>query len=343
MSDIKLVNAAMDEHGGEIVLRGVLDAESLTQLQVADYQREVAPHATIKELAKALRNHGGVPDIQLGMRGGNYTPSKDGGTYILTDPVYIIDGLQRTSAAIYLLALNEVPRLGAVVYFNTDEEGERLRFKNLNVGQRPLSPNILMYNERHENTHVQMLHQLCMDKTFPMNGKVCWGQSMKRGQLITAVQLIKSTVYLHGRFKDTNDREILSIKIANRMLALKIPRMALRNNVKTFWQAIEDTWHPNQVVYRQMSSFLRSTFLNTYATILTRHEDFWNDSELMIPTEVRKKMASFPLNDPAVQQLCSGGGTAMKILYPLIVDHINSGRRTHRLTPSVKEVGLVEA
>ena len=37
---ISLTNAALYENDGEIVLRGVLTAESLPLLKVADYQRE---------------------------------------------------------------------------------------------------------------------------------------------------------------------------------------------------------------------------------------------------------------------------------------------------------------
>ncbi|EKD32731.1 MAG: hypothetical protein ACD_76C00158G0003, partial [uncultured bacterium] len=58
---VKLVHGALDEvDGGEIILRGSLDNESLHLLKAADYQREVLPLTSILKLVKGFEN-GSVP------------------------------------------------------------------------------------------------------------------------------------------------------------------------------------------------------------------------------------------------------------------------------------------
>ena len=145
-TSIKIIHAALDEEGAEIVLRGVVDATSLTNLKVAEYQREVLPDRRISELMKALQG-GGVPDIQLGCRGGNWRSGSDAGTFYIQDDVYIIDGLQRCTAALRLLQKGIIPRIGAMISFNTTEEMERKRFKALNLTRVKLSPNVTLRNQ----------------------------------------------------------------------------------------------------------------------------------------------------------------------------------------------------
>ena len=73
-NSVKVINAALDEVkidqvGSQIVLRGVLDNDSLDLLQVSEYQREILPQSKIMDLIGAMKT-GRVPDIELGMRGG---------------------------------------------------------------------------------------------------------------------------------------------------------------------------------------------------------------------------------------------------------------------------------
>ena len=75
-TSIKVVCAALDERENEIILRGVIDADSLKYLQIADYQRDVSPQSKISSLMNAIRK-GGVPDIQLGCRGGSFFERDD--------------------------------------------------------------------------------------------------------------------------------------------------------------------------------------------------------------------------------------------------------------------------
>jgi hypothetical protein len=44
-------------------------------------------------------------------------------------------------------------------------------------------------------------------------------------------------------------------------------------------------------------------------------------------------LALFPINDPVIQGLSGAHGMARAQLYNLMVQHINSGKRTKRLVP----------
>lgn len=89
MNNVVIYNAARDEtSGGQIILRGVLTAESLHLLRVDDYQREVQPLKALAGILKALEKGEPLPDIELGMRGEQFEPQS--GNYVLLNDVYIV-------------------------------------------------------------------------------------------------------------------------------------------------------------------------------------------------------------------------------------------------------------
>jgi len=335
-TSIKMTCAAIDEQGAEIVLRGVIDAASLSLLNVAEYQREILPDRKIGALMTALQQ-GGVPDIQLGCRGGNYIEREDG-TFYVQDPVYIIDGLQRRTAAMKLLDKGITPRLGAVVSFNTTEEVERKRFRALNVTRVKLSPNILLRNFRHESPAIQCLHQLCSMSQFVMYRKVCWQQRMKREELISAMTLIYIAAVLHNRLISSGFERSMTRTV--RLLGIihdKIGRGALMGNVREFWEVIDKCFNLHDVVYKESSPVLRHGFLQALARVFARHEDFWQDAVFSVPADLQRKIATFPTTDPSIRVLATATGTGINHLANLIVEHINSGKRTKHLTPFFQE------
>jgi hypothetical protein len=333
MGSVELTNAALYEDDGEIVLRGVLTPESLPLLKVADYQREILPGARAKNLEEVLSSGSSLPDITLGMRGGQFTERK-GGAFSLEDRVFIIDGLQRTNAAIKVAGRNKdqrPPRLGAVVYFNTTESSERVLFRQLNTLRTKLSANVLLYNERHLNPQVKLLYDLCQDSSFTLYQRVSWKQLMGRSHLINATGLVRNAAALHGHFGGGDMATYDIIKIANNLTRLKIPRTAIRDNVKTFWQVVDTNWKVRDITFKEYAPHIRQTFLLALTALFNRHEDFWEDSVLKVPLSQRNKLATFPLQDPGVSRLCSAGGSAANILLPMLVDHMNSGKKLYRL------------
>lgn len=332
-TSIKLIHAALDEEGTEIVMRGVADASSLVNLKVAEYQREVLPDRRISDLMKALQA-GGVPDIQLGCRGGNYRQGPDAGTFYIQDDVYIIDGLQRCTAALRLLAKGIIPRLGAMVSFNTTEEIERKRFKALNLTRVKLSPNVTLRNLRHESQAVQTLHQMCSMSQFALYRRVCWQQRMKREELITAMTLLQTVGHLHSRFAaGLVERSIPRVILGLDRVYARIGRAALLGNTRAFWDVMNTAFSLQDVAYREASSAIRSGFLLAIARMFASYKDFWRDTEFSVPVEIQKKLKSFPVSDPSVHAYATSSTRGSFILSTMIADHINSGKRTKRLTP----------
>ena len=331
-TSIKIFSAALDEQENEIVMRGVIDPTSLANLEVADYQREILPNSKINSLMSAIQK-GGVPDIQLGCRGGNYRNGGDGVFYI-QDAVYIIDGLQRRTAAIRLMDKGIVPHLGCVVSFNTNEEMERERFRVLNVTRVKLSPNVLLRNARHDSQVVSALYQLCLSSQFVLQRRVCWHQRMKREELVTASVLLKMMGELHRRFgaSMSSKRQDILIPALDR-LATRVGRGVVIGNIREFWDVLADAFKIQEVVYTETAPMLRQGFLLTLAKVFASHEDFWQDAEFRVPKDLRRKLSMFAINDPHVASMCGASGSAMNILAAMLVDHFNSGKRTRRLRP----------
>lgn len=230
-NSVKLCRAALDEDGSDIILRGSIDPGSLHLLQAADYQREILPLARIQELVAAFET-GAVPDIELGMRG--HSVIERGECFHLQDPIYIVDGLQRVTAAIHMLhsGSDKLPRLGATVHFGTTEAWERSRFHILNANRTKLSPNVLLRNFRYDHPAIKVLFLLCDDKSFIMNHRVCWDQRMKRKELITALTFGKTVGALHAHIGPGRYTKVSDISRGLDTIMQRTGKMAFRDNAK---------------------------------------------------------------------------------------------------------------
>lgn len=331
---VKLIKAALDDAAGEdIILRGVVDPASLANLKVDSYQREILPMSKIKDLAQALRT-GSVPDIELGMRGGNYI-ERDGAFY-LQDDVFVVDGLQRTSAARELMKQGLIPRLGATVHFNTDFKSEQEMFRKLNVLGVKLSANVLLRNERESYPAIEMLYRLTHDSSFTLYNRVTWDQRMKRDHLIGGIRLLHTAVHQHIRFtelpsnKERRGNYTDLSSTFNKMME-KIGRNTVRENIKRYWEVLDECFNVRGVSYSARAPHLNKGFLSTLARVFANHRNFWADSTFVCSTELRKKLHLFQVLDPYVSSLCCSSGPSLGILYNMIVEHVNSGKRTHRL------------
>ncbi|MBP7741713.1 MAG: hypothetical protein KA104_03435 [Candidatus Pacebacteria bacterium] len=334
---VKILNGALDEHDGNIVLRGVIAPESFVDLRVDDYQREVAPLTSQTSILSALQSGEKLPDIELGMRGQKYRLDKDGNIW-LQDPTYIIDGLQRTSTAIHFLNGNAgAPvRIGALIHFDTTKEWERDRFRILNTLRAKVSPNILLRNRRETSRAVLSLSGLCEnDKTFVLHRRVSWGQRMTRGELITALTMAKIAGILHshkaaGRYVNV-DQLVPALDKAGDVIGIT----NVRENVKAFFDLIDECFGIRRVQYRESAVHMRSQFLFVFARLLSDHTDFWrqpDEKKLAIDARLKRKIAQFPIHDPTVMNLAGSSGKSRDVLYMLLRDHINRGKTTKRLS-----------
>lgn len=330
MSHVSLNHYALDEFDGQVILRGVLDPNTLSHLQVAAYQRDVLPIASINKLAKAFEE-GRIPDIELGMRGDTMV-EKDG-VIILSDPVYIIDGLQRVRAAMLKVDRGDstIPHLGAVIHLCTTEEWERRRFQILNMERVKLSPNVLLRNWRHDYSVMESLLALTGEKSFVMQGRVSWEQRMRREELITAAMFVKVIGRLHAHLAPTATSRVAELVAGLQKLQDGIGKNVLRDNVKTFFDVVDQAYGVRRVAFKEGAVYMRGTFLLSLARVLSDHTDFWRGNRLFVEAPLIRKIAQFPYRDPHVVDLAGSSGQANVILTGLFIEHINKGRTTKRL------------
>jgi len=343
---VRLVNAALDdakESPAGVVIRGSLVIETLQNLQKDDYQRETQPLTSQERILDALTKGDRLPDVDLGMRGDDFT--RQDGSFILKDPTYIIDGLQRISTAMHFAQTHPgVPvHLGATVHLNTTKEWERERFHKLNNYRSKLSPNVLLRNMRETNSGILMLYGLTVnDRSFPLYERVSWRQKMTRGELITALTMVKVIGYLHGHKVSPHRTRLDQVADGIAKIIDVVGVQAARENTKTFFDLVDSCWGIKRVQYKEGAAYMRGQFLCVLALLLSDHTDFWlqdkNEKRLFVDANLRRKIAQFPIHDPEIARLAGSSGSSRQILYLLLRDHINSGKRTKRLTPRNKEV-----
>lgn len=343
---IKVIRGALDETPvGEIILRGVIAPESLRALQVDDYQREVLPLASINKLVKAFET-GSVPDIELGMRGQHVVERSP--HFYLQDSTYIIDGLQRVTAAMRIVDRGSdiLPSVGAKIHFGTTVDWEREQFRILNQERLKLSPNILLRNWRHDYGAIAMLYSLSQDPNFVLGQRVAWSQRMLRKELITATTFAKIVARLHAHFGPGKSTRIDQVARGLESVQGVVGKQIMRGNVKTFFESVDNAYGIRRVQFKQGATFMKGAYLMSLARVYSNHTDFWRgdgERHLFIEASLQRKIAQFPYSDPQVVQLSSSGGKASEILYMLMVDHINSGRRTRRLKPRMLDYSEADA
>lgn len=332
---IKLIHAALDEDDkGNIILRGVISPESFYHLKVGPYQREILPQARIKDLMKAFEV-GGVPDVELGMRGGNFLEKE--GAFFLQNDTYIIDGLQRITAGRMFIEEQKIPRLGGVVHFNTTEDWERNRFRILNTMGVKLSPNVLIRNMEKELEVVAMLRTLSKDRGFVLNDKICWNQRMTRSELVSARTFLFSAGFLHSKFGPTRGGRLSEMAENMQEMYAKLGRSIMRENIRKFWDLMDECFKLRYVTFKEGAIYLKTGFIFMMAMIMSEYANFWDDCELSVDKDLRKKISQFPINDPEVIRLsATSSGTATDMLTQLMVKHINRGKTTRRLVPNRK-------
>jgi len=331
--NVKIFNAALDEsEGKELILRGSVDPQSLRLIKSGPYQREVLPLGTINKIAAAFRNGGSVPDIDLGVRGGDFDDKGD--VVILKGDVYVIDGLQRMTAALSVLQEGKIPRLGATVHFNTTETSERDRFRILNAERTKLSPNVLLRNLKETMPVIDTMYNMTMfEKGFPLHQRITWDQRMKRQDLIPALTFLKVVGVMHSHVSAGKFTSLDELARAVQVQMDKVGRNIFRDNIKEFYELVDRCWGIRKVVYKDPAIWLRGAFLSVLAQIFSDHSVFWRENRFFVEKDLERKIQTFSIHDPSVISLASANGKASDLLYAMFVDHINSGKRTRRLVP----------
>lgn len=336
---VKITNGALDDsalNGGTIVLRGVIVPDTMSLLRTDDYQREQQHVTPRSSLWRAMSAKAILPDIELAMRSEKFDSKGD--LFTLKDDVFIVDGLQRiTTALLYLQKFGPTDiRQGCLLHFNTTKEWERERFKVLNANRSKVSPSVLLRNEREISPAVKMLYNLCTtDKSFVLHNRVQWSQKMARSELVSSLNLLKGVTMLHHH-KHSALRTSLSnlIPLFDKQVDL-VGSQIFRENIKTFWEVVDECWGVRLAQYSG-APHLRATFMRALTRMFSDHHDFWVASSaerrFFVSQDMRKKLSSLNSSDPTVAGLAGAGGKAPAMLYMMFVDHINSGKRTKRLS-----------
>lgn len=349
---IKLQNAGLSEKDGEIIAHGWLDLDSIKLLKVDDYQREVLAKVARGRghkpgLVKAVEEGARLPDIILGMRGELY--HSRGSNMFLENSVYVIDGLQRISAMMRVAEDDDFAEkakgmlIGAEVRFNTTRTSEKDLFAVLNGSRIPVSPNVILRNSRDTNKAVLTLYGLSTnDKTFALCNRTQWTQRRARGELTTALTLVKVAYNLHRFIRAGGQRRlktspgnggsvVLSDASTLEQRVEKIGLKIFRENVITFFEMVDKAYGIRNVEFTETATQMRSNFLNTLARLISDHENFWDGNKLQIDSLTIKKLASFPILDPEIGRLAGAGSQTLPILYNYLRDHLNKGKRINRL------------
>lgn len=331
--NVKVFNGALDDFNGNIALRGVIDPGSFLDLKIGDYQREEARLSTINKYMKALENHERLPDIEIGIRGSGFR-EREGAFYINHD-CYIIDGQQRLASARRYLAggLDREVRIGALLHFGTTEKWEMARFEKLNADRLKVSVNVLIRNTTDSPVVKTLLSMTKNDKEFVLREKVSWNQNMARGELMPVFMLMKVIGVLHAHFgpgMSTNRTEL--VKSMDKTFGV-VGVNIWRANIRSFYDVIDQAFGIKTIAYRDMSPHIRGTFMFTLAKVFADHQTFWDGARLEVARHDIEKLRSFPINDPGILALIGGGGSKVHpLLYMRLIQHMNSGRRTRRIT-----------
>jgi len=339
LTPVKILKPSLDDDKRQAVLRGIVSPGTLDSLRIdANYQREGLSSHGRRAIVRAFETRGKLPDIVLGMRGDRFQIDDDG-SVILIDPVYIIDGQQRRNTALeYINKFPDEPvRLGATVHFNTDVGWERNLFHDLNLHQTKVSPNIILRNIKEESPLLATIYGLTSsDRDFALYGRVCWSHNMARGELISALSFVRLSLALHAHLAAVLRTSVKEIPSACNNLTKAVGLPMARANVKEFWGVVDECWGLRSVQYKERITHLRTTFLDALIRTFSGHLDFWEGEggrRLVVPTDLRRKLMKFPINDPEVMRLSGSGGQAREMLRMLMIQHVNSGKRTRRLTP----------
>lgn len=331
---VRILNGALDEADDStsaLMLHGRIDPATLHFLQVASYQRPLADRPDIFD---ALKDGLVVPSVEIGVRGQDFTT--DGDDYIIRSPAFLIDGWQRVGTAMKVLEIHpHLPiRIFASIHFGTDLEWESHRFVALNKNVKRVSPNIHLRNMRIRNDALSALHDVTTtDVNFPLCGKVTWDQTARKGEIVSATTLAIALGFLHMHRIGLGNRTADALAVGLSKIQKAVTPPTFRKNLYTFVNLINDCWPVSGIEHRVKAPQVKASFLFEVARMLSNHEIFWehNGNTLTISADDRRKLAKFNINDQQIQHLAGSGGASRHILYQLLVNHMNNGRRTQRL------------
>jgi DNA-binding XRE family transcriptional regulator len=337
---ITLCNAVLDDTRDRPSFRGNPDINSIQGLRIAPYQRGLLGRRVMEGYVEYYNSGDTMPELTLGMRGHDYQYDEKTRTLTLFNPVFLIDGFQRVGGALYAAESGGNPYLSARIYLDTDEAWERTKFSKLDTLQVKISPNISIRNRQDEVPFIKMLFELTFDPRFALCRRVQWGQHMKRDELSSAYGQLRilSRLFAHIHpelhLQNSGHREMAD-RLQKSMQ--KMGRKVMRENIIYYWQIVDEAFGIRDITNKGGSLQAGQAFNSALARVFSAHKEFWRGTELKVPTELKKKLATFPIKrneDIRALAQASIDGASNDRLALYFVDCLNRRRpKSKRLAP----------
>jgi hypothetical protein len=163
---------------------------------------------------------------------------------------------------------------------------------------------------------------------------------MRREELLSALCFLKTVMRLHSKFGAGRYHVVSGLWQALPPMMAAVGHSTMVENVKTLFQLLDSAWGIRGILYKDRATHLKHGFLFALADVISAYPVFWSGTSLHIDRDVQRKIGQFALNDPNVRVMACNGAS-VGLLRRLIVDHINSGKRTRRLVaPEPFEAGI---
>jgi hypothetical protein len=281
--EVRILNASLedDRETGQIIIRGVVDQDTLKYIDLDWYQREQGFSIShINEIVGAFYAGISLPDIEIGMRGQRVKTHGD--TYSLLDKCFCMNGGQRLYAA--AVAVAERPdvkiHLGAKTFLGTTEEFENDRFCKLGTTEVRISPSILLRNRKKASVAVRLMLAVSSNEEFALKSRVSWNQKKTAFELMNAYTLAQIIARLHahkgGQLQST---KIMDLIDALDKVVARTGEDIFTQNMIRFFDAIDRCWTVRNLGRGDSRPHLSPRFLKVLAKLLSNYHDFWNDKE----------------------------------------------------------------
>jgi hypothetical protein len=337
---VRPANLDSDQEGRTVLL-GFLDlVSSIETLKHDWYQRRAGfSQVKIRQMVRDMVAGASVPPITLGMRGDKFDVHNDS-TVILNDPVYIIDGLQRWSAAMLAMEQGAKVRLAVHLYFNTEETFEIALFRELNTKRTGMAPSIHIRNEKSVSRIAGTLYGMSINEPkFALLNRVCWDQRSEPEQhLINGMCLLVTTAALHHHhFRCSGLTGVFHLLnlIDERVDLVGLQRT--RENLVHFFDTVDTLWGIRSL--RKAETHLKSGWLITLARMFSDLTEFWkeDDKTLFVPAQLLRDLKRLDPKDDEMARLAGGSKSAQEVLYQMFLARLNKGKVNKLIDRYVKE------
>lgn len=305
---VRFFNAIVQDTPNKKSIHGTLDLSTITELRIGTYQRELLLKR-MNGYAKDYKDGAVVDELTLGMRGDRYEVNGDG-SVTCYDPVFVIDGQQRAGGGIAAMIADETcePFLTARIFIGTDSAWEQNQFKIRNRKREPVSANVHIRNLREEgNRFALLLYDLSFDPAFALCNRVTWNNGAKRGEVISAIGVLKVCSELFSRFAVgliNTKHEVMADKL--NAVALKLGFDVTRNIIIDYWDVIDRTRGIRNIGFDGPYTQAKQPFNRGVAQCFAQHREFWKGNVLKVPRIYRERIININFDDPVIAPLIHG-------------------------------------